>query len=177
MLCKAWRIACCSCIGVLLGYQADASSQSPFGDSLMSTSKAAATLAMLDSHSKAGHILDRFIELKARKTGTTIAGAVCRSAGCVVLGADTRATNDKTVADKNCEKIHRLAANIYCCGAGTSADCDQITKKARLKLADMMRYRYILSRTRFTNCRTKRLSTRVYCVFLLSILLQTSSVL
>jgi Proteasome subunit len=140
MLCRAWRIACCSCIGVLLGYQADASSQSAFSDSLVTSSKAAATLAMLDSHSKPGHVLDSFIELKARKTGTTIVGVVCESAGCVVLGADTRATNDKTVADKNCEKIHRLSANIYCCGAGTSADCDQITKKARLKLAEMMRY-------------------------------------
>lgn len=50
------------------------------------------------------------------KTGTTIAGAVFD--GGVVLGADTRATEGEVVADKNCEKIHYLAANMYCCGAG-----------------------------------------------------------
>ena len=38
-----------------------------------------------------------------------------------VLGADTRATEGDTVADKNCEKIHYIADNIWCCGAGTSA--------------------------------------------------------
>jgi Proteasome subunit len=175
MLCRAWRTYC-SCIGVLLGYQADASSQSSFGDSLVSTSKAAATLAILDSHSKPGHILDRFIELKARKTGTTIVGVVCQEAGCVVLGADTRATNDKTVADKHCEKIHRLSANIYCCGAGTSADCDQITKKARLKLADMMRYTCMLSRTRYHKLQHKEIVDECCCVLVLELLLQTSSV-
>ena len=42
----------------------------------------------------------------------------------VVLGADTRATNDTVVADKNCEKIHYIADNIYCCGAGTAADTE-----------------------------------------------------
>lgn len=46
----------------------------------------------------------------------------------VILGADSRATNDKIVADKYCPKIHYFAPNIYCCGAGTSADCDQVTK-------------------------------------------------
>jgi len=25
------------------------------------------------------------------------------------------------VADKNCEKLHKLAPNIYCAGAGTAA--------------------------------------------------------
>ena len=52
-------------------------------------------------------------------TGTTICGVVY--AGGVVLGADTRATGGSEVADKNCEKIHYLAPNIYCCGAGTAA--------------------------------------------------------
>ena len=50
------------------------------------------------------------------KTGTTIAGVVFD--GGVVLGADTRATEGEVVADKNCEKIHYLAENMYCCGAG-----------------------------------------------------------
>ena len=45
----------------------------------------------------------------------------------VVLGADTRATNDTVVADKNCEKIHYIADNIYCCGAGTAADTENTT--------------------------------------------------
>jgi len=42
----------------------------------------------------------------------------------VVLGADTRATEGDIVADKNCNKIHYLAPNFYCCGAGTAADTE-----------------------------------------------------
>jgi len=37
------------------------------------------------------------------------------------LAADTRATAGSMVADKNCEKLHKLAPNIYCAGAGTAA--------------------------------------------------------
>lgn len=44
-----------------------------------------------------------------------------------MLGADTRSTSDTVVADKNCEKIHYIAKNIYCCGAGTAADTEQTT--------------------------------------------------
>ncbi|CAI2198129.1 18519_t:CDS:2, partial [Funneliformis geosporum] len=62
---------------------------------------------------------------KPTKTGTTIA-AICYKDG-VVLGADTRATSDTIVADKNCAKIHYLAPNIYCCGAGTAADTEYTT--------------------------------------------------
>ena len=47
---------------------------------------------------------------KAIKTGTTIAGIIYKHG--VVLGADTRATEGPIVADKNCEKIHRLQDNI-----------------------------------------------------------------
>nr|CAG8498962.1 2884_t:CDS:2 [Entrophospora candida]CAG8499129.1 2286_t:CDS:2 [Entrophospora candida] len=57
---------------------------------------------------------------KPLKTGTTIAGLVFKDG--VVLGADTRATNGTIIADKNCVKIHYVAPNIYCCGAGTAAD-------------------------------------------------------
>ena len=32
------------------------------------------------------------------------------------------------VADKNCEKIHYIAPNVYCCGAGTAADTENITQ-------------------------------------------------
>ncbi|XP_075394203.1 proteasome subunit beta type-10 [Tenrec ecaudatus] len=64
----------------------------------------------------------------ARKTGTTIAGLVFRDG--VILGADTRATNDSVVADKNCEKIHFIAPKIYCCGAGVAADTEMTTRMA-----------------------------------------------
>lgn len=43
------------------------------------------------------------------------------------MGADTRATNGPIVADKNCEKIHFIAPNMYCCGAGTAADTEFTT--------------------------------------------------
>lgn len=59
------------------------------------------------------------------KTGTTIAGVIYKDG--VVLGADTRSTSGTTVADKNCEKIHFIAPNIYCCGAGTAADTENVT--------------------------------------------------
>ena len=91
------------------------------------------------------------------KTGTTICGVVfpvsirkiwviCSSKICffwltliawlillqggVCLAADTRATAGSTVADKNCEKLHKLAPNIFCAGAGTAADCDHVTGKS-----------------------------------------------
>lgn len=47
----------------------------------------------------------------------------------VILGADTRATEGPIVCDKNCEKIHYMAPNIYCCGAGTAADTEAVTGK------------------------------------------------
>jgi len=53
----------------------------------------------------------------------------------VVLGADTRATNGPIVADKNCEKIHYIAPNMYCCGAGTAADTEFTTQLISNKLA------------------------------------------
>ncbi|XP_054156675.1 proteasome subunit beta type-7-like [Oppia nitens] len=62
---------------------------------------------------------------KATKTGTTIAGIIWKDG--VILGADTRATADTIVADKNCKKIHYLAPNMYCCGAGTAADTFFVT--------------------------------------------------
>lgn len=62
---------------------------------------------------------------KATKTGTTIVGLIYKDG--LVLGADTRATAGPIVADKNCEKIHYLAPNMYCCGAGTAADTEMTT--------------------------------------------------
>jgi len=62
---------------------------------------------------------------KMTKTGTTIVGLIYKDGIC--LGADTRATAGPIVADKNCEKIHFLAPNMYCCGAGTAADTEFTT--------------------------------------------------
>jgi 20S proteasome subunit beta 2 len=68
----------------------------------------------------------------ATKTGTTIVGVIYKDG--VVLGADTRATNGPVVADKNCAKIHFIAPNIYCCGAGTAADTENSTLLISSKL-------------------------------------------
>lgn len=46
----------------------------------------------------------------ATKTGTTIVGIIFKDG--VILGADTRATEDTIVSDKNCSKIHYLAQNM-----------------------------------------------------------------
>lgn len=62
----------------------------------------------------------------AMKSGTTICGIQLKDA--VVLAADTRSTNGDMVADKNCEKLHFIANNIYCAGAGTAADLEHTTQ-------------------------------------------------
>jgi len=62
---------------------------------------------------------------KVTKTGTTICAVVFKNG--VILGADTRSTGGDIVANKNCEKLHYMAPNIYCAGAGTAADCDKTT--------------------------------------------------
>ncbi|KPP57499.1 proteasome subunit beta type-7-like [Scleropages formosus] len=67
------------------------------------------------------------------KTGTTIAGMVFKDG--VVLGADTRATSSEVVANKLCSKIHFIAENIYCCGAGTAADTQKTTDLLASNLA------------------------------------------
>merc|ERR1719182_1068162 len=72
---------------------------------------------------------------KAVKTGTTICGIIYKDG--VVLGADTRATEGPIVADKNCEKIHYIAPNIYCCGAGTAADTENVTEMISSQLTLM----------------------------------------
>lgn len=78
------------------------------------------------------HVLPGLRVPLARKTGTTIAGLVFRDG--VILGADTRATNDSVVADKSCEKIHFIAPKIYCCGAGVAADTEMTTRMAASKM-------------------------------------------
>ncbi|KAK5851604.1 hypothetical protein PBY51_023146 [Eleginops maclovinus] len=67
-----------------------------------------------------------FENSRRNATGTTIAGIVYKDG--VILGADTRATDDMVVADKNCMKIHYIAPNIYCCGAGVAADAEITTQ-------------------------------------------------
>jgi 20S proteasome subunit beta 2 len=62
---------------------------------------------------------------KATSTGTTIVG--CIFDGGVVIAADTRATAGPIVADKNCEKLHYIAPQIWCAGAGTAADTEFTT--------------------------------------------------
>lgn len=53
----------------------------------------------------------------------------------MILGADTRATSGPTVFEKNCEKIHYIAENIMCCGAGTAADTEHSTQLISSKIA------------------------------------------
>jgi len=68
----------------------------------------------------------------AMKSGTTICGVVC--ADCVVLAADTRATEGPIVADKNCQKLHYISKNVYCAGAGTAADLEHTTQLMESKM-------------------------------------------
>lgn len=74
-----------------------------------------------------------------KKTGTTIAGCLCR--GHVILAADTRATQDTIVADPTALKLHPLAQNAWCAGAGTSADLEMVTRLCLYSLAlEQLRY-------------------------------------
>ncbi|KAL4638846.1 hypothetical protein ACB092_03G176100 [Castanea dentata] len=54
-------------------------------------------------------------------------GMLSKKGDGVIQGAVTRATEGPIVCDKNCEKIHYMAPNIYCCGAGTAADTEAVT--------------------------------------------------
>lgn len=69
---------------------------------------------------------DRNHDCRRHLQGEVVASIANQQDG-IVLGADTRATNGPIVADKNCEKIHYIAPNIYCCGAGTAADTEFTT--------------------------------------------------
>eukprot|EP00442_Polarella_glacialis_P010659 CAMPEP_0115100694 /NCGR_PEP_ID=MMETSP0227-20121206/32743_1 /TAXON_ID=89957 /ORGANISM="Polarella glacialis, Strain CCMP 1383" /LENGTH=279 /DNA_ID=CAMNT_0002496211 /DNA_START=48 /DNA_END=887 /DNA_ORIENTATION=- len=62
----------------------------------------------------------------AMKSGTTICGIQLKD--CVILAADTRATEGPMVADKNCQKLHYIAKNVFCAGAGTAADLEHTTQ-------------------------------------------------
>jgi len=78
------------------------------------------------NHSRNAALHARGVPLpKATSTGTTIVGCVFN--GGVVIAADTRATSGSIVADKNCEKLHYIAPQIWCAGAGTAADTEFTT--------------------------------------------------
>lgn len=66
---------------------------------------------------------------QAQKTGTTICGIVLKDLNVVILGADTRATAGDIIADKVADKLHPIADNIQCAGAGTSADLTATTER------------------------------------------------
>jgi len=93
----------------------------------------------------------------AMKSGTTICGVVC--ADCVVLAADTRATEGPIVADKNCEKLHFIANNIYCAGAGTAADLEHTTQ---LMESQMELLRMAMNRQPRVCTVVRRLSTMLF---------------
>eukprot|EP00903_Cladosiphon_okamuranus_P009473 g9028.t1 len=119
-----------------------------------SAAPAALAMASGDQGGGGAEALRRFAATRAMKTGTTIAGVVFE--GGVVLGADTRATGGTTVCDRNCDKIHILAANIACCGAGTSADAVRITEGVRLALLRMAgEMQACLPSSRFTVTRNR----------------------
>eukprot|EP00330_Aristerostoma_sp_ATCC50986_P002674 CAMPEP_0114583422 /NCGR_PEP_ID=MMETSP0125-20121206/7150_1 /TAXON_ID=485358 ORGANISM="Aristerostoma sp., Strain ATCC 50986" /NCGR_SAMPLE_ID=MMETSP0125 /ASSEMBLY_ACC=CAM_ASM_000245 /LENGTH=274 /DNA_ID=CAMNT_0001776853 /DNA_START=22 /DNA_END=846 /DNA_ORIENTATION=- len=87
-----------------------------------------------DNHLRNKALADKKLvtEPKTTKTGTTIVGLIYKDG--VVIAADSRATGGSTVMDKDILKIHRLADNIYCCGAGTAADCNFVTLKMEAEL-------------------------------------------
>ncbi|KAH0791472.1 putative 20S proteasome beta2 subunit [Histomonas meleagridis] len=83
-------------------------------------------------YSRNTKLLSKTGEIPHLKTGTTIAAITYN--GGVVLGADTRATAGPVVAVKDEFKIHYISDNIWCCGAGTAADTQQITDLISSKL-------------------------------------------
>lgn len=70
--------------------------------------------------------------LRVFKTGTTIAGLICEDG--IVLGADTRATAGGMVAEANAFKLHCIADNIWCAGAGVSADLEHVTMNLKAEI-------------------------------------------
>ncbi|CAN6613592.1 proteasome subunit beta type-2 [Trichomonascus vanleenenianus] len=80
-----------------------------------------------DNFQRNAYLEENGVQLpRATSTGTTIVG--CRFDGGVVIAADTRATTGPIVADKNCEKLHKITPHIWCAGAGTSADTTAVTE-------------------------------------------------
>ena len=72
-------------------------------------------------------------ETQILSTGTTICGVRCIDG--VVLGADSRSTSGPIVADPDKQKIRQLAPTVLVAGAGTSADCEHISRQVAHILA------------------------------------------
>ena len=71
----------------------------------------------------------------------TIVALLVANSTVIILAADTRATDGTMVScpDKNCEKLHSLASNVGCAGAGagTSADVNALVRKTKFKFWKM----------------------------------------
>lgn len=74
-------------------------------------------------------------KFRTRTTGTTIVALLAgeENSTVLILAADTRATDGSTVSDNRCSKLHELASNVWCAGAGTSADVEALVRRARYK--------------------------------------------
>ncbi|CAG9533864.1 unnamed protein product [Cercopithifilaria johnstoni] len=72
-----------------------------------------------------------------KSTGTTIVATTYKDG--LVMGADSRATAGNIIADKHCQKVHKITDSIYVCGAGTAADLHQVSKmlSAQLRLLEL----------------------------------------
>jgi 20S proteasome subunit beta 2 len=85
-----------------------------------------------EKYERNSYLASKGLQVKTKKTGTTIVGVIYNNG--VILGADTRATEGSIVADPDCMKIHYLAPNIWCCGAGTAADTEFVTQMVASEL-------------------------------------------
>jgi 20S proteasome subunit beta 2 len=68
---------------------------------------------------------------RTRSTGTTIVALLANNSTVLILAADTRSTDGTIVADKKCKKLHALSNNIWCAGAGTSADVEALVRRVK----------------------------------------------
>lgn len=68
---------------------------------------------------------------RTRSTGTTIVALLANNSTVLILAADTRATDGTIVADKTCKKLHALSQNVWCAGAGTSADVEALVRRVK----------------------------------------------
>ncbi|KAG7942559.1 hypothetical protein I3843_16G109600 [Carya illinoinensis] len=56
----------------------------------------------------------------------------------IILGANTRTIEGPIITEKNCEKIHYMAPNIYGCGAGTATETEAITGQFTTATASLL---------------------------------------
>lgn len=77
------------------------------------------------------HSLLKTEQLRTRSTGTTVVALLANNSTVLILAADTRATDGTIVADKSCKKLHALSSNVWCAGAGTSADVEALVRRVK----------------------------------------------